>query len=90
MHRVLNVATRVVYGDLFCIRIWERTEDFANWNPSEEMFFINIHNLIPAQVNSDNLRRYVASMGETSSFSYPVRKANGRFSITVRASIRFK
>lgn len=90
MHRVLNVATRVVYGDFFRIRKWERTEDSATWDPTKEMFFITIHNLTSAQVNSENLRRYLAFMGDISSFSYPVRRANGRYSITVRASIRIR
>lgn len=48
-----------------------------------------MHNLTQAQVNSDNLIRYIACMGEILSFSFPVRKANGSYSITIRASIRF-
>lgn len=90
MHRVLAVATRKVYGDLLCIRVWERTENLSTWNPDEELFFITMHNLTPAQVTSDNLRRYSASKGNIVSFSFPVRKDNDSYSINVRASIRFK
>ncbi|XP_026422873.1 uncharacterized protein LOC113318835 [Papaver somniferum] len=62
----------------------------TTWSPPTEMFFITIHNLTHAQLNSDNLRRYLAYMGDISSFSYPIRKENGSYSITVRASIRYK
>lgn len=90
MQRVLNLATRRVFGDLFCIKKWEATDDLQDWHPTLEMFFITISNLSPAQVTSENLRRYLACMGEILSFSYPVRESNGSFSITVRASIRFR
>ncbi|XP_026458281.1 uncharacterized protein LOC113358807 [Papaver somniferum] len=90
MHRELAVATRVFYGDLCCIKIWERTENLTTWSPSVKMFFITIHNLTQAQISSENLRRYIACMRDISSFSYLVRNANGSYSITVRASIRYK
>lgn len=90
MCRVLAVATRKIFGDLFYTRKWERTENLVTWSPDTEMFFITIHNLTPAQVDSENLRRYLACMGEITSFSYPVPKANGTYYITVRAFIRYK
>lgn len=90
MHRVLAVATRVVCGDLFCIKKWDKTEKFDAWNPTEEKFFITVHNLTHAQVNSENMRRYIACMGDITSFSFHVRRVNGSYSITIRASIRFR
>lgn len=84
------MATRVVYGDLFCIKKSDKTARVVNWIPTEEKFFIKVHNLTQEQVSSENLIRYISCMGEILYFSYPVRKENGSYSITIRASIRFR
>lgn len=75
---------------IFCIKKWERSDNLVTWNPDEELFFITVHNLSPVQGTSDNLRRYLACMGNIVSFSYLVLKSNESYSIIVRASIRYK